>query len=221
MTKSTKIIAALGVAAGLGIASLPAGAIFAQDDLIPFDYTTAESDDVNVTVRLTVGEALAIATEGTECEATVNGDDFTIKSAGNCSQKVAGGTNALYGFTLYVEDEDSDTDLVRTGATTANGRIEAVDGGLGDVSGTWTAGWNLTGGALNQAAIAGAGSGQIVMRTNNAHDAQISMTYNVATKEAQEQGEYSDVIVYSIEKNNDAVTTNLQDGDITENGQNS
>ena len=52
MTKSTKIIAALGVAAGLGIAALPAGAIFA-DTLLPLDLTNGTKQSQDVTRSLT------------------------------------------------------------------------------------------------------------------------------------------------------------------------
>ena len=201
MTKSTKIIAALGVAAGLGIAALPAGSIFATD-LIPFDYTTATSADKDVTVKLTVSESIAIATEGDECDA----GRVTVKSTASCTQKIAGGTNAKYGFTLSVKDKDSDTSLNLDGTTTAvsNDEIEAVAGTLGG-SASWVSGWNLTGGALNQAAISA--TEQTVMKTSAAKDAQISMVYNVATKPNQTVGNYSDVITYTIAKNNSAVAT--------------
>lgn len=217
MTKSTKIIAALGVAAGLGIAALPAGAIFA-DDLIPFDYTapTTTAADKDVTVKLTVTDSIAIAVEKSECVAKVGAADFQVKTLGTCEEKVAGGTNNIYGFTLNVKDADSDTSLKRSGSTTANGQIEAVDGNLGGT--TWVAGWNLTGGALDKAAITD--SNQKVMKTNNAHDAQVNMVYTIATKPNQEVGTYEDVITYSIVANQTAVTEGAVDGDTTVGGQN-
>ena len=204
MTKSTKIVAALGVAAGLGIAALPAGAIFATD-LIPFDYTTATDADKDVTVKLNVGESIAIATEGDECDAGTT----AVKSTASCAQKIAGGTNNEFGFTLSVND-DADTSLARVGGTGAgNDIIEAVDGALGG-SASWAAGWNLTGGALNAKGIT---TGlQTVMVTDQAEDAQIVMTYNIATKPNQTIGDYEDTITYTIEKNNASVSPSGLDG---------
>lgn len=203
MTKSTKIIAALGVAAGLGIAALPAGSIFAAD-LIPFDYTTATSTGKDVTVKLTVGEAIAIAVEKSECDAGT----AQVKSVAFCDEKVAGGTNAVNGFTLSVKDKEGSTSLVNAdGSGTATAEIAATDSevftGTVDAPVWAAAGWNLTGGALNHAGITA--TEQTVVRTNAAKDYQTTVRYNIATSENQEIGEYSDVITYTIKANNAAV----------------
>lgn len=230
MTKSTKIVAALGVAAGLGIAALPAGAIFATE-LIPFDYSDAGLYTTkDVTVRLNVAEALSLGVEDTDCAATTDHGDasdpawditddartsanLTVKSTGFCKHKIAGGTNNKNGFKLTVKDADADLNLNRqiaSGETLTNdGKIPAVAGALGGT--TWVAGWNLTGGNLTNAAIAA--TDQIVIGTNAAKDVQVNMTYNFATKPNQEAGKYSDVITYTVAQN----TTALSPSDITAN----
>ena len=204
MTKSTKIIAALGVAAGLGIAALPAGSIFAAD-LIPFDYTTATSTGKDVTVKLTVGEAIAIAVEKSECDAGT----AQVKSVRFCEEKVAGGTNAVNGFTLSVVDKEGSTSLENEdGSGTATSEIAATDDEVftGSVSEpVWAAaGWNLTGGNLEHTGITT--DEQIVVRTNAAKDYQTTVRYNIATSENQEIGEYSDIITYTIAANESAVS---------------
>ena len=208
MTKSTKIIAALGVAAGLGIAALPAGSIFAvEGDLVPFNYNTATSTGKDVTVRLTVGQALALAVESATCDA----GSAQVKTVKFCSEKVAGGTNAANGFTLSVADKDTNTSLENqeTGSTaTIAATGDAVYTGTVE-SPVWAkAGWNLTGGALNHAAIASsADTALVVMKTNAPKDAQTVITYNIATAENQEIGTYEDQIQYTIAANGSAVQT--------------
>ena len=212
MTKSTKIIAALGVAAGLGIAALPAGSIFAVGvggDLVPFDYNSATSDDRDVTVRLNVTEALALAVEKTTC----NAGDAMVKTVSFCNEKIAGGTNSANGFTISVADKDTNTSLESTesGSTaTIAATGDAVYTGTVE-SPVWAkAGWNLTGGALNHTAIASStDTALVVMKTNAPKDAQITMTYNIATAENQEIGTYEDQIQYTIEANDSAVLTEV------------
>ena len=203
MTKSTKIIAALGVAAGLGIAALPAGAIFA-DTLLPLDYTnTTQAQDV--TVNLTVGEAVTLGVQNVKC-ATTDGAaaegtatvSLSVKAQGSCAHLVAGGTNAAKGYTLSVADKDETTALTRDGGTgTGADAIEAVAGDLGGTN--WVAGWNLTGGLLDKAAITHAA--KPVQTTAAAGQNELTMTYNFATRVDQNQGTYKDVITYTISVN--------------------
>ena len=156
MTKSTKIIAALGVAAGLGIAALPAGAIFA-DTLLPLSYDNSKTSQ-DVTVSLTVGEAITLGVENVKCATTdgnaTNGAEvsLTVKSTGSCSHKIAGGTNKANGFTLSVQDAGGSTALTLQGGSDIDqNKIEAVDGDLG--GSTWVAGWNLSGGDITKKAV--------------------------------------------------------------------
>lgn len=196
MTKSTKIIAALGVAAGLGIAALPAGSIFA-DTLLPLNYTGANTS-AEVKVKLKVSEAITIATNKTVC-----GEDVTmvVKSNGSCNHLIAGGTNSKNGFTISVKDKDTDTSLVNTnGSTNASAKIAAHNGAVDATSGTY--GWSIKGGDQvfqNSAAITSAD--QAVLKTTQAEDKETTMTYNFATLPNQEVGTYEDTIVYTISAN--------------------
>ena len=206
MTKSTKIIAALGVAAGLGIAALPAGAIFADDNvLIPLDLTSNTKQSQDVTVSLTVGEAITLGVENVKC-ATTDGAatagaevSLTVKATGSCSHRIAGSTNKATGYTLSVKDKDSETALTLNGAATsvAQDKIVSQDGALG--GSTWVAGWNLTGGALENTGITT--ENQTVKSRATAGEDEFTMTYNFATRTDQNAGTYKDVITYTIAKN--------------------
>lgn len=205
MTKSTKIIAALGVAAGLGIAALPAGSIFAQT-LTPLDLTTNTKQSQDVTVSLTVGEAITLGVENVKC-ATTDGAategaevSLTVKATGSCSHAVAGSTNAAAGYTLSVKDGDSETALTLNGAATsvAQDKIVAQGGALGGDS--WVAGWNLSGGDLD-ANTAITDQNQTVKSRATAGEDEFTMTYNFATRTDQNAGLYKDVITYTIAKN--------------------
>lgn len=186
MTKTTKIIAALGVAAGLGIAALPSGAIFADADStsLPLTYGSSPAT-TNVTVQLTVGEAIAIAVDSDTCAATA-----TIGSTATCAGVVAAGTNVARGFKIEVTDADSTLEL--TSSTTTD-TIAAVSGTL--TGGMTGGGWNITGGSLTSAAIT---TGQQTVHTQaTAGVREVNMTYNFATAADQAAATYSDTITYT------------------------
>lgn len=205
MTKSTKIIAALGVAAGLGIAALPAGSIFAQS-LTPLDLKNNTKQSQDVTVSLTVGEAITLGVENVVCATTGEENpsgaavSLTVKATGSCSHAVAGSTNAAAGYTLSVKDKDSETALTLNGEATsvAQSKIVAQGGALG--GDPWVAGWNLSGGdlAANTAITA---ANQTVKTRATAGEDLFTMTYNFATRADQNAGLYKDVITYTIAKN--------------------
>lgn len=204
MTKSTKIIAALGVAAGLGIAALPAGSIFAQT-LTPLDLTTNTKQSQNVTVSLTVGEAITLGVQNVKCATTDGAADagaevsLTVKATGSCSHAVAGSTNAAAGYTLSVKDADTNTALMLDGgADIAQNKIVAQGGALG--GDPWVAGWNLSGGDL-AANTAITTANQTVKSRATAGEDEFTMTYNFATRADQNAGLYKDVITYTIAKN--------------------
>ena len=207
MTKSTKIIAALGVAAGLGIASLPAGAIFADNTLIPLSYDGEYGATTNV--KLTVTEAVAIATEKTDCEGkNASNNNLTVSDTGTCTEVVAGLTNAANGFIMKVELSDGETDylaLNHTPQTVASAKVAGVTGAVS----TSNAGWNITGGALTNAKPGATGAGVTVMQTKGPKHAETDMTYNFATRADQQAGEYMTQITYTIASNANAVTTEV------------
>lgn len=214
MTKSTKIIAALGVVTGLGIATLPAGSIFAANTLIPLDYSTTDSSAKNVQVKLTVGESIALAVEKPVCDGkNSDNSNLSISDAGSCQNIIAGATNAPYGYTLSVATRPADsangiaaaTDYMGLGGTTQtedSAKIAAVDGKAVSAS---NPGWNMTGGALTNAAAKS--TSQTVMKTSGTKQAEVDMTYNFATRSDQQAGEYWTYIQYTIAKNNAAVST--------------
>lgn len=210
MTKSTKIIAALGVAAGLGIAALPAGAIFADNTLIPLDYGTANDAAKDVQVKLTVDESIALAVQHNVCTASAT---LHISDTGSCKNVIAGATNGQYGFTLSVATRPADAEHSIVAATDymglnggtqseASAKVAAVDGTAVSAA---NPGWNMTGGALTNAAAKT--TAQTVMKTNAAKQAEVDMTYNFATRADQQAGDYWTYIQYTIAKNGAAVAT--------------
>ena len=96
-------------------------------------------------------------------------------------------------MTLTVADEDNDTNLVGDQTTPVN--IPATAGALT----AGTAGWNISGGLLSNAAITTAA--QNVRVTAAAGEEDVNMTYNFATDVDQAQGTYSDVITYTVTAN--------------------
>ena len=214
MTKSTKIIAALGVVTGLGIAMLPAGSIFAANTLIPLDYSTNDSSAKNVQVKLTVGESIALAVEKSVCDGkNANNNNLSISDTGSCKNVIAGATNAPFGYTLSVSTRPADsangvaaaTDYMALNGvaqTEDSAMIAAVDGKAVSAA---NPGWNMTGGALTNAAAKA--TNQTVLKTNSTKQAEVDMTYNFATRSDQQAGDYWTYIQYTIAKNNAAVAT--------------
>ncbi len=205
MTKSTKIIAALGVAAGLGIAALPAGSIFAEGEvLIPLDY--GQSYGATTNVNLTVDEAVTLATQKTDCAGkNASNQNLAISDTGTCAEVVAGATNAANGFIMKVSLNENETDylaLDHTAQTEDSAKVASVDGSAVT---TATPGWNITGGALTNNAPGAYGAGVTVMQTKSAKNAELDMTYNFATRADQQAGDYSTQILYTIAKNQSAV----------------
>lgn len=197
MTKSTKIIAALGVAAGLGIAALPAGAIFADNTLIPLNFDKGDYG-VTTNVKVNVTESIAVATEKTDCEGkNASNTDLKISDTGTCKEVVAAATNSAKGFEMKVSLNDGETSylaLNHTQQTEDSAKIASVDG---EAVSTSKPGWNITGGALTNNAPGAFGSGVTVMKTNAAKHVETDMTYNFATRADQQAGTYSTQILYT------------------------
>lgn len=192
MSKSTKIIAALGVVAGIGVAALPLSTFAAANTSVTF---TVNIDD-QLSLSADSGQSV-LATTMTANQ--VNND--TLKS----SLKVS--TNNPKGYKLTVADADADTALVHTTSPTV--KIPALSA-TGDLA-SGTAGWGIQ---VNEAYPGTAVSTTqwtpmvknnetaIVVRNSGALSSAVSnqetiVKYGVATAAGQASGSYSDTISYT------------------------
>lgn len=172
MTKSTKIIAALGVIAGLGVAALPIGA---------FAASTQE-----VTVKVNIDSSISLGVDQAMTQVTMapnQADSTSLKT------KLTVATNNAAGYKLEVKDKDADTSL-KSGANSIPAAASVTAG---------TAAWNVKGGDkvfASGAAITAAD--QLVAESNApAASAQTDMTYGVSTASNQASGTYQDIITYT------------------------
>ncbi len=185
MTKSTKIVAVLGVIAGLGVASLPLGTFATTYVVTPYG---ASPKTVDTEIELTIGNAVGIATNAEKkCSAST-----LPNTTASCQQIISIGTNSANGMTLTVADKDANTDLTNTAA---NDKIVAANGDIAAGDGKW----NISGGLLSKKAITN--SAQNVYVGTTAEEKDVSMTYNFATRANQKSGVYTDKIVYSVNAN--------------------
>lgn len=200
MRKSTKIVAALGVAAGISIASLPLGT-FADGatTLLPLDYT-ASKESTDVKVGLSVDSAITIASNKTDCIV----DHMKINDLESCSHLIAGGSNSEAGFTISVAPKadangKKSTEILNTnGSTKDTGKIIAKDGVLAAGDGAWNISFANNDAFKNKALTEGA---QAVMTTDGAAEKEDTVTYNFATRPDQERGNYSTTLTYTIADN--------------------
>ncbi len=226
--KSTKIIAAAGVVAGLGVAALPA---------MTFATSTVKGQ-VNLTAE--VNEAIAMTIKGNvAAEASTPGVDVftptgastidghavgTVYDADNlqasssyvsllpnaadtttATSEIKVYTNAIGGFFLTVEDADSETSLVRTGATQSGDPLAYASTDIIEANATITAGqnhWAYKGGSVtNFAAITGTAATVYTQSAPTSGGATINMTYGVSTSSDQSTGTYTDTIIYTATTN--------------------
>lgn len=99
---------------------------------------------------------------------------------------------------MTVELSDGETDylaLNHTAQTADSAKVASVDGSAVSAA---NPGWNITGGALSNAAPGAHNSGVTVMQTNKAEFAELDMTYNFATRADQQAGDYETQITYTI-----------------------
>lgn len=187
MRKSTRLLAALGVLATLGIVAIPVSSFAESSKILPLDYKNSQkSTDVNVGIN--VDNAITIASSASECM-----EEVKVDSTGFCTHKIAGGSNNNIGFLITVSDKDSELSLVNSnGSEKDTAKIVAKDGELKAGDGAW----NITGGYLENTAISN--EEQVVLDSDYAGEEEADMTYNFATLRNQERGEYSDTIVYTI-----------------------
>src|SRR5574344_424052 len=182
MSKSTKIIAALGIAAGLGVAALPLSSFAALD----LNGVNGDAKTMDVTVSATVGSSVAIAVNAATEPATIN---LTANASGTSTSKVEYATNSSTGLTLSLKDKDTDLNL-KSGDTDVIPAAAAVAAG--------TSAWNITGGtSVCQAGAAITSADQEVVKTTAAVNDSTTMTYGVSTSADQHPGTYTDVITYT------------------------
>ncbi|MBQ2638794.1 hypothetical protein IJF91_01890 [Candidatus Saccharibacteria bacterium] len=196
MTKSTKFVAALGIAAGLGVAALPLGTFAtATYDVTPYVDNTQSAD---VTVQLSIKKSVGIAVaDGRSADGATGGRTYTCaannvlpNSTATCTHVVSIGANTPATLTVVNATSETNTSLV---GPTGSDPIPAQDGSA-VVAGT--AGWNITGGDLTNAGIST--TAQTVDNLEAAGEMDVSMTYNFATNVDQMAGTYSDVITYTV-----------------------
>lgn len=187
MQKSKKIIATLGVVAGLGVATLPLASYAATHD---------------TTVSLTVSPAISMSVTGTtSVTLEPNRADLTTMS-----NSVSISTNNLKGYTLTVADKDTDNALVHT--TKTDKKIPSTDATPTAGTSSWAvqAGGNYTGMTAGfdtawKAMPKSDGTALIIRKTGevaNAITNEVSvLKIGVALSDSQETGTYTDQIVYT------------------------
>lgn len=223
MSKATKIIAGLGVVAGLGVAALPA-----------MTYATSTvagevelSVDVNEAIAMTIlgngdptsGEP-AVGQPGVDVytptgASTIDGhapgtlyDPTDLQTSSStvsllpnaadtttATSEIKVYTNAAGGFTLSVKDADNNTDLVN--GSDSNATIPA-----GATITAGTAAWGYKGGSVTNFAAISATDAEVYTQNAPTHNGQtINMTYGVSTASDQKTGTYTDTIIYTATTN--------------------
>lgn len=172
MTKSTKIIAALGVIAGLGVAALPIGA---------FAASTQE-----VTVKVNIDSSISLGVDQAMTQVTMAPNQANTTSL---KTKLTVATNNAAGYKLEVKDKDADTSL-KSGTNTIPAAASVAAG---------TSAWNVKGGdKIFQSGAAITAADQLVAESSApVASAQTDMTYGVSTASNQASGTYQDVITYT------------------------
>ena len=185
MSKYSKIVATLGVITGLGIASLPLASFAAPIPLVDGTPKTA-----NVKVKLTVGDAVAIAVDSNDANAG-NAAPSQTKSA---TSTVSYATNKATGMTLTVKDQDTDTNMTVTGHT---GTDVIAAGTQGATAGQGQ--WSIKGGLLatDTAMVKSNETALKVAESSAPINTDVNVTYNISTGTSQLPGTYEDTIVYT------------------------
>lgn len=203
MTKSTKIVAALGVMAGIGVAALPLGT-FATLTL----GASPASEDVKV--QLTIPKAVAVASDkdatSNPCTASMTSGSSTTtdimpNNVATCSNVITAAANHG-GAVLSVKTAGTGanaTDLTLEGGGDS---LTASDTAVSAGSGTWNISATTSGaGTLNSAFSTQKGittSDVAVYTTAAAEETEVTMTYHFGTKANQKVGTYSNVLTYTV-----------------------
>ena len=222
MSKKTKIIAALGVAAGLGVAALPA-ASFASSTVAGQVELTA---DVNEAIAMTIlgngdptsGEP-AVQVPGVDVytptgASTIDGypvgtlyDPTNLQTSSStvsllpnaadtttATSAITVYTNAAAGYNLSVKDADSTTALVNGSDSSAT-----IPAGTSITAGT--AAWGYKVGDGNFTAITDSDVQIDTFAGPTSGGNTTNVTYGVSTASDQKTGTYSDTIIYTATTN--------------------
>ena len=221
MSKKTKIIAALGVAAGLGVAALPA-ASFASSTVAGEVELSA---DVNEAIAMTIlgnGDPTsgdpAVGVPGVDVytptgASTIDGhpvgtlyDPLNLETSSStvsllpnaadtttATSAITVYTNAAGGYNLSVKDADNTTALTHTDGTSTIPAGSTISAG--------TAAWGYKVGDGNFTAIT-ASDVQIDTHSGPTSGGNTTnVTYGVSTASDQKTGTYSDTIIYTATTN--------------------
>ncbi len=222
MSKTTKVIAALGVVAGLGVAALPAftyaqetvsGNVDLYVEVVPaIAMTITGNNDDNGHYGFGNG-AVDVFNPATAASSTIDGHETpatatTVASSswmsilpnatGTMTSTVTVYTNNASGYTLNLKDADSTTALTKVGGTATIAASATPSAGAG-------AGWSVTGGDDDFASGAAITAADQTVKTTAAKTSggdATTMTYTVATAADQETGAYTDTITYTATTNN-------------------
>lgn len=190
MSKYTKIVATLGVATGLGIASLPLATFAAP---LPLDGSMPHTQDV--TVKLSVGDAVAVAVD----HATVNAGNVSPNQTKSANSKVSYATNHSTGMTLTVKDADENTSMTAGISGTATPGTNVIAAGTqGHVAGTGN--WSIRGGLLatQTAMVKQSETALKVQESSTPVNTDVDITYDFSTGAAQLPGNYEDKVVFTV-----------------------
>lgn len=182
MSKSTKIIATLGVVAGLGVAALPMSAF-------ALDPTGSSPQTTDVDVKVNIGSAISITATNDPSNSTVTMTPSDIDTS-TLKTEITVSTNDTDGYTLTVTDKDANTNLVNGSATIPTGT--SISAG--------TAAWAIKGGLLtNWTAMVPNTETPLTVAQNstNVSNEISNMTYGFSTAANQASGLYQDTITYT------------------------
>lgn len=197
MSKSTKIIAALGVVAGLGVAALPMSSYAANTGDVKVEIT------VDSTISMTIDDADRDVTPLEKKKTMQNGATDESLTA---SIEVT--TNDSDGYILTVKDKAGDGAAL-TAATAGNTDSIPAFTAKQTALATTTPGWGMKATNANTSATLGAafdgGYGgvtdtdqTVVTVAGTAADDETVVTYGIVTKSDQVADTYSNIITYTV-----------------------
>ena len=196
MSKSTKIIAALGVIAGLGVAALPMASYAANTGDVKVQI------EVGSTISMTIDNTDASTTPVNKTKAMNNNEtDSSLTAAIRVT------TNSSDGYILEVKDKAGDGAALAAETSGNTDSIPAFSTKQTTLSSA-NAGWGMQAANTNaNATVADAFSGgyggvtnsdqTVVTVTGTADNDLTTVTYGIATKSDQVADTYSNIITYT------------------------